>query len=238
MTTAGPPDGQLGKESDGIRYFDLPESAEPAEPTEADPFESAGPLTKRASQEEQPEVAAARGHRKRKPPPPSGRDAFESALEDLDTSRSSEAAPYAGAFAPLTTYVTREGGDAPQRARFVSTFDAARARPRQPFVAAALRMPEHHPVTAWFPLVEQGIRSALRSDDGLLVDRERFRLVAVLPRRTPDDMRPILSALMAYLREHTDQAAEVGRHISVLTAPEGHPFRDGASFLAEVYDKP
>lgn len=239
MTTAGPPDSQPGEASDGIRYFDFPKSAERTQPTETDPFESEDPLTQRTLQKEEPKLVAVRGHRKQKPAaPPSVRDAFESALDDLPSFHSAEEAPPEATFAPLTAYVAREGGDAPQRAQFVSTFNAARARPQQPFVAAALRMPEHHPVSMWFPLVEQGIRSALRSDDVLLVDRERFRLVAVLPGRTPDDVRPILAALMAYLREHADQAAEVGHHISVFTAPEGRPFRDGASFLDEVYDKP
>ena len=240
MTSAGPSDSQPGEESDGIRYFDFPKSLEQAESAETDPFESEDPLAHSASKdEERPKLVAVRGHRKPRPAEPAPvRDAFESALDDLPTFRSLEAESPEATFAPLTAYVAREGGDAPQRAQFTSTFNTARARLQQPFVAVALRMPEHHPASIWFPLVEQGIRSALRSDDALLVDRERFRLVAVLPGRTPDDMRPILASLMAYLREHTDQAAEVGQNISVFTAPEGHPFRDGASFLSEVYDKP
>jgi hypothetical protein len=242
MTTAGPPDSQPGEESDGIRYFDFPKSVEPDEPSGIDPFESEDPLVRQVPKEERrPKLVAVRGHRTPKPPEQApARDAFEFALEELPTFRSPDAETerLEATFAPLTTYVAREGGDAPQRARFVSAFNTARARLQQPFVAVAIRMPEHHPVSTWFPLVEQGIRSTLRSDDVPLVDRERFRLVAVLPDRTPDDVRPMLAALMAYLREHTDNAAEVGQHISVFTAPEGRPFRDGTSFLAEVYDKP
>lgn len=244
MSTTGPPDRQPGEESEGIHYFDFSESFETSEfkTTETDPFESEDPATREASKEkETPRLALVRRREKEHTSEAaSTRDAFEFALEDLPLHSLSDAdaGDLEAGFAPLTAYVGREGGDAPQRAQFISAFDAAQMRLQQSFVAIALRMPDNDPASSWFPLVEQGIRSALHSEDTVLVDRERFRLVAVLPGRNHDDVRPILGTLMGYLREHTDNAAEVGHRISVFTAPQGRPFSDGASFLAEVYDKP
>ena len=99
-------------------------------------------------------------------------------------------------------------------------------------------MPADASEAAWFPLVEQGIRTALHKDDTLLVDRERRQLAAVLLDRGAEAARPLFANLVAYLRDHIANAAAVSHRISVFTAPNGRPFEDGASFLARVYDKP
>jgi hypothetical protein len=246
MTIPGPPDNPPGDESEGIRYFDFLEPFEASE-TEPDPFASEDPAQTDASGEApRPGPAqdqrVGRGRRAEgEPDEASPRDAFEFALEHL--SRASSAAgrddgPPEASFVPLTDHLGRRGrGRAPgQRARFIEAFDAARDRVEQPFAAIALRMQPGDPASAWFPLVEQGIRSAMPSRAVFLVDRERLRLVALLP--GSDDVRSTLADLMSYLREHVENAAEVGHRISVFAAPGGRPFGDGAGFLAEVYDKP
>jgi hypothetical protein len=236
MTIPGSPDSPPGEESEGIHYFDFSESFESAK---TDPFESED-LSARDALEE-----IRRGHARRqneagtREARGAPRDAFESALRELPSQAPSPQGDVPEAtFAPLSAYFGREEQAVGQRARFVEAFDRARMWPEQPFLVVALRMPADAPESAWFPLVEQGIRTALRRDDALLVDRERRRLVAVLPGRGADAARPLFANLVAYLRDHIDNAAAVSRRISVFTALNGRPFADGVSFLAHVYDKP
>lgn len=235
MTSAGPPDNPTGEESEGIHYFDFSESSEPAE---TDPFESEDPSASETPKATR--LARVRGERTLREHRAGARhDAFEFALEDLPSRAASAEhgdTPEA-TFAPLTTYF-KQAETTGQRARFVKAFDTARMWSDEPFLAVALRMPADAPESAWFPLVEQGIRTALHSDDALLVDRERRRLVAVLPGRGADAARPLFAHLMAYLRDHVENAAAVSHRISVLTAPNGRPFEDGASFLAHAFDNP
>lgn len=238
MTIPGPPDKPPGDESEGIRYFDFLEPFEASE-TEPDPFASEDPAPTDAPGET---PRPKRTHERRgqgEPPEASSRDAFEFALEHLSPASSTasrDGVTPEATFAPLTDHLGRRGRAPGQRAQFIDAFDTARARVEQPFAAIALRMRADDPASAWFPLVEQAIRSATPSRAVFLVDRERLRLAALLPGR--DDVRPVLADLMAYLREHIENAAQVGHHISVFAAPGGRPFQDGASFLAEVYDRP
>lgn len=237
MAAPGPPDSPPGEESDGIHYFDF---SKPYEPTETDPFAAADPTEREAEagyrdHTQQPsEKPSARAERS-----PSVYDAFESALEDLPSqpTKASGDEPET-TFAPLTTYFGSGAHDTTQRARFVDAFDTARMWSERPFLAVALRMPADAPESAWFPLVEQGIRTALRKDDALLVDRERRKLAAVLLGRGAEAARPLFTNLVAYLGDHIANAAAVSHRISVFTAPNGRPFEDGSRFLTRVYDKP
>jgi hypothetical protein len=234
MAAPGPPDGPPGEESEGIHYFDFSESFEPAE---TDPFESVDPTEREAPREGRTREAREDRTAREKQPPPM-HDAFEFALEDLPSREAStQGGEPEATFAPLTGYFGQSESTG-QRARFIDAFDAARMWSERPFLAVALRMPTDAPESAWFPLVEQGIRTALHSDDTLLVDRERRRLVAVLPGRGADAARPLFANLVAYLRDHIGNAAAVSQRISVFTAPNGRPFASGASFLAQVFDKP
>lgn len=235
MTSSGPLDSPTGEESEGIHYFDFSESSEP---TERDPFESEDPSAPEAPKK--PRLTRVRGERgTRGNRTDSRHDAFEFALEDLSRATFPEQDDAREAtFTPLTTYFGRGEHAAGQRARFLKAFETARMWSEQPFLAIALRMPTDAPESAWFPLVEQGIRTALRKDDTLLVDRERLRLTAVLPARGTEAARPLFAHLVTYLREHVEDAAAVSQRISVFTALNGRPFEDGSTFLASVYDKP
>lgn len=236
MTTPGPPESPPGEESEGIRYFDFSESSGSVEP---DPFELEDPAAQDSLEETRQGHAQKQSEAEVRGARDPSRDAFESALKELPSQASS---PRGGvsdtAFAPLAAYFEQGEHVAGQRARFVDAFDTARMWSEQPFLAVALRMPAGAAESARFPLVEQGIRTALRRNDALLVDRERLRLVAVLTGRGADAARSLFAHLVDYLRDHVDNAAAVTQHISVFTAPDGHPFDDGTSFLAHTYDKP
>ena len=235
MTTPGPPDSPPGEESEGIRYFDFPESFEPAE---TDPFASEDP-TAQDPEETRRGKARRPSEAERQEARDTSRDAFESALKELPSQAfSPRGSVPETTFAPLSAYFEQGKHAVEQRARFVEAFDTARMWSEHPFLAVALRMPAGAAESTWFPLVEQGIRTALRRNDALLVDRERLRLVAVLTGRGADAARPLFAHLATYLREHVDHAAAIIHRVSVFTALDGRPFDDGASFLAHVYDKP
>jgi len=236
MTTPGPPDKPPGEEPEGIRYFDFPQSFESAE---TDPFESEDPTAQDTLEETRPRSAGRRSVAEMHEARDTSRDAFESALEDLPSRAASpRSGPSETTFAPLSAYFGPGKHAVEQRARFVEAFNTARMWSEHPFLAVALRMPAGAAESTWFPLVEQGIRTALRRNDALLVDRERLRLVAVLTGRGADAARPLFAHLATYLREHVDHAAAIIHRVSVFTALDGRPFDDGASFLAHVYDKP
>lgn len=253
MARAGQDDERTGDEPEGIHYFDFSDPFGAAE-DDADPFASESPTRKEnlrgdADAAGEPVGAMPKSARPvREEDPCPSRDVFEFALTDLSASSTALSAADAGAkeqaqgpstaFVTLTSFFEAESPRSEPRAQFVAAFDAARADTGRPFLAVALRMPADVPAAARFPLVEQAIRSAMQSDDALLVDFERLRLVAVLRGRGADDARPLFAHLMATLREHAPNAEDVGHHVAALAAPDGRPFRHGTDFLAAAYDAP
>lgn len=257
-------DEQTGDELEGIRFFDFTDPFESSERhAEPDPFASAGLSTSSdaadinadINEETDTERETEQASAQREPVRGSAfYDPFEHALTGAPhhqaDSTSTPAEPLAepateppsqpkaepstiGFFQLASLLDPAEPGS---RERFVSVFDACRAEDGLPFLAIALRIPAGDRAAAHFPVVVEGLRSALDSDDALLADDDRLRLVAVFRGRREADARVLFAQLKDYLRTWVDDADDMLRAISAFVAPEGRPFHDANEFLARAYD--
>jgi hypothetical protein len=251
MTLPGQDDERPGDEPEGIYYFDFSDPFGPSEDEpDADPFASEAPGAPDATDQARPARSKQPPHR-RDEEGEASRDAFELALTNLFGSTPAPSAEPSGeeqpadteepselpdvTFSPLTSLVGSRDHSADPRDEFAAAFDEAQAAD-EPFLAVALRMDAEAPTSAQFPAVEQGVRTALDPGDALLAAPEHRCLVAVLPGRDAEAARPLFTRLMDHLREHVPNAEDVGHSISVLSAPNGRPFRRGIDFLAATFD--
>ena len=141
------------------------------------------------------------------------------------------APPFGSPFAPLA---------APDPAAEVrQALDVAFAARTQgvPFLVVAARMEPAVPESAHFFAVADGLRSALRPDDRLLVDLARRRAVVVMPGVGADAAGALFAGLQAHLRRTLGPDAEaVLRAVAAVSVPDGQPFTSSADLLQYAYE--
>ena len=264
MNIAGPEDERPGDE-EGIRYFDFPDlPGRSQREAGTDPFALEGPTDaheKPSADRPQPTARAPKRPTSTPEEALEPIDPFEFALvgvplrhavapeqhhweQDLLDTKTDEQSSETGEehsapvrFFELASLFAPPDSDTASRERFAAAFDTARAERGAPFLAIALRMGPHTPASVHFPIVADGVRSALRPGDVLLADKQRLRLVAVLHARRDDEAQAVFAHLAAHLRMWLDDADSVLGAISALAAPDGRPFESADTFLARTFDR-
>ena len=106
-----------------------------------------------------------------------------------------------------------------------------------PFLVVAVRMEASAPESVYFPTVAEGLRSALRPQDRILVDENRRRAVVLLPASQADAAQDLFSGLQDHLRRALgDSAAGVLRAVGAVSVPDGQPFTSSRDLMAYAYE--
>lgn len=106
-----------------------------------------------------------------------------------------------------------------------------------PFLVVAVRMEASAPESVYFPTVAEGLRSALRPQDRILVDENRRRAVVLLPASQADAAQDLFSGLQSHLRRALgDDAAGVLRAVGAVSVPDGQPFTSSRDLMAYAYE--
>ena len=106
-----------------------------------------------------------------------------------------------------------------------------------PFLVVAVRMEASAPESVYFPTVAEGLHSALRAQDRILVDENRHRAVVLLPASQADAAQDLFSGLQSHLRRALgDAAAGVLRAVGAVSVPDGQPFTSSRDLMAYAYE--
>ena len=258
MNLAGSDDERPGDDVEGVRYFDFSSRGEHhSYDLEEDPFAAEGlPDAQDVPPADRPNRSE-RGVSQEPEDLLAPVDPFEFALVGVPLHPSNpkvlarapepetphseveptEEEPPPVRFFELATLFDPPDTKAASRERFATAFDTARAGRGEPFLAIALRMARRGAAAEQFPIVVDGIRSALHPGDVLLADEQRLRLAAVLHGRPAADAQRVFVHLAEHLRLRIDDADGVLSALSVLAAPDGRPFETADMFLARVFDR-
>ena len=106
-----------------------------------------------------------------------------------------------------------------------------------PFLVVAVRMEAAAPESVYFPTVTEGLRSALRPQDRILVDDDRRRAVVLLPASQADAAQALFGGLQTHLqRALGDEATGVLRAVGAVSVPDGQPFSSSRDLMAYAYE--
>ena len=144
-------------------------------------------------------------------------------------------APASGAPAGLPSFAPLGAAAPAPDAGFRSALDAAFAGRAggTPFVVVALRLDPQSPDAVHFGALEDGLRSALRDGDEILVDGARKRAAVVLPSSGPEAAQALFGRLQAHVRAALGAEAEgVLQSVAAVTIADGQPFQTAADLLA------